>query len=108
MTDAPPIPPARVSVALPTRGRPEHLRRAVESVFAQSIEEWELVISDDDPSPGETWRYLLDLAARASTSWAISADAFGRDSFLAAADIAARRSSLARSSSTIGTSRSLS
>jgi len=38
------------------------LRRAVESVFAQTFTDWEIVISDDEAPPGETWKFLEALA----------------------------------------------
>jgi glycosyltransferase involved in cell wall biosynthesis len=38
------------------------LRRAVESVFAQTFTDWEMVISDDETPPGETWNFLKGLA----------------------------------------------
>jgi glycosyltransferase involved in cell wall biosynthesis len=37
-------------------------RRAVESVFAQTFTDWEIVISDDETPPGETWNFLETLA----------------------------------------------
>lgn len=36
-----------VSVVLPTYDRPEHLRRAIDSVVAQSYTRWELLVVDD-------------------------------------------------------------
>jgi hypothetical protein len=36
-----------VSVVLPTRDRPEHLRRAIDSVLAQEYQHWELLVIDD-------------------------------------------------------------
>ncbi len=42
-----------ISVILPTHGRPQLLRRAVESVLSQSFDSWELIIVDDG-SPAET------------------------------------------------------
>ena len=38
------------------------LRRAVESVFAQTFTDWEMVVSDDEAPPGETWNFLESLA----------------------------------------------
>jgi glycosyltransferase involved in cell wall biosynthesis len=38
------------------------LRRAIESVLAQTFVDWEMVISDDEPIPGETWRFLQTFA----------------------------------------------
>ncbi len=51
-----------ISVIMPTYKRPEMLRRAVESVIAQSYQNWELIISDDEKPGGETWAYLQELA----------------------------------------------
>src|SRR5262249_54962020 len=39
------------------------LRRAVESVFAQTFTDWEMVISDDETPSGETWNFLKTLAS---------------------------------------------
>ena len=39
--------PPAVSVILPTFNRLQYLRPAVDSVFAQTYEDWELVIADD-------------------------------------------------------------
>jgi glycosyltransferase involved in cell wall biosynthesis len=50
-----------VSVCIPTYKRPQLLERAVASVFAQTWQDWELIISDDEDPPGEAWRYLEDL-----------------------------------------------
>ncbi len=52
-----------VSVVLPTYQRPDLLPRAVASVHAQTVSDWELIITDDDDPPGETWSYLQVLAA---------------------------------------------
>ena len=41
------------------------LRRAIESVFAQTFTDWELVVSDDEAPPGETRNFLESLAADA-------------------------------------------
>jgi glycosyltransferase involved in cell wall biosynthesis len=38
------------------------LRRAVESVFAQTFTDWEMVVSDDETPPGKTWKFLETLA----------------------------------------------
>jgi len=50
-----------VSVCIPAYKRPVEIRRAVASVFAQTYQDWELVISDDEDPPGETWEYLSEL-----------------------------------------------
>jgi glycosyltransferase involved in cell wall biosynthesis len=52
-----------VSVVLPTFNRLKFLRPAVESVFAQTFTDWELVIADDG-SDSETGEYLRSLANR--------------------------------------------
>lgn len=49
---------------MPTFRRPALLRRAVESVLAQQFQDWELIISDDEPAPGESWAYAASIAAR--------------------------------------------
>jgi hypothetical protein len=51
-----------ISVVIPTYRRPDMLRRAVESVRRQQHADWELIISDDESPPGETWAYLQKLA----------------------------------------------
>ena len=52
-----------VSVVLPTYKRPQLLRRAVASVYAQTFDDWELIITDDEDPPGATGAYLESLAA---------------------------------------------
>ena len=52
-----------VSVVLPTYRRPQLLRRAVASVYAQTFDDWELIITDDEDPPGATRAYLDSLAA---------------------------------------------
>src|SRR5262249_39089554 len=51
-----------ITVAIPTYRRVPMLRRAVESVFAQTFTDWEMVISDDEMPPGDTWKFLEALA----------------------------------------------
>jgi glycosyltransferase involved in cell wall biosynthesis len=51
-----------ITVAIPTYRRLPMLRRAIESVFAQTFTDWEIVISDDEAPPGETWKFLEALA----------------------------------------------
>jgi glycosyltransferase involved in cell wall biosynthesis len=51
-----------ISVVIPTYRRLSLLRNAIESVFAQTFTDWELVVSDDETPPGETWNYLRALA----------------------------------------------
>ncbi len=55
-----------VSVCIPAYKRPVETRRAVASVFAQTYQDWELVISDDEDPPGKTWDYLQQLPERDS------------------------------------------
>ena len=52
-----------ISVITPTYKRPRLLERAVRSVRAQTMDDWELVISDDEDPPGETWQLAQRLAA---------------------------------------------
>jgi len=52
--------PVSVSIILPTYNRLEFLRPAVESVFAQTFKDWELLIADDG-SGAETQAYLASL-----------------------------------------------
>jgi glycosyltransferase involved in cell wall biosynthesis len=53
-----------VSIVMPTYKRPDMIKRAVKSVLEQTVRDWELIISDDEDPPGETWAYLQDLAKR--------------------------------------------
>jgi glycosyltransferase involved in cell wall biosynthesis len=50
-----------VSVVLPTFNRLKYLRSAVDSVFAQTFADWELIVADDG-SEGETAAYVAALA----------------------------------------------
>lgn len=52
-----------VSVILPTFNRLPYLRQAVESVFAQTLPDWELIVADDG-SQSATLAYLDELATR--------------------------------------------
>lgn len=52
----------QISVVIPTYKRPTLLRRAIESVLSQTFSDWELLVSDDEESAGESWAYLTDLA----------------------------------------------
>jgi glycosyltransferase involved in cell wall biosynthesis len=54
---------AFITVAIPTYRRLPLLRRAVKSVFAQTFTDWEIVVSDDETPPGETWKFLETLAS---------------------------------------------
>jgi glycosyltransferase involved in cell wall biosynthesis len=61
------VPP--VSVILPAFNRPECLSEAVRSVFAQTHQDWELIVADDGSSD-ETRAYLLGLHdPRARVLW---------------------------------------
>jgi glycosyltransferase involved in cell wall biosynthesis len=51
-----------ISVAIPTYRRPGLLSRAIQSVFAQTFTDWEMVISDDESPSGETWEFLQSIA----------------------------------------------
>ncbi|WP_168433426.1 glycosyltransferase [Pontiella sulfatireligans] len=51
-----------VSVVIPTYKRLDLLKRAVDSVLAQTYDDWELIISDNESPAGATWDYLLNLA----------------------------------------------
>lgn len=54
---------ASISVILPTYNRSRFIARAIESVFAQTTDEWELIIIDDgssDDTHGKVSPYLLD------------------------------------------------
>jgi glycosyltransferase involved in cell wall biosynthesis len=59
-----------VSIILPTFNRLEFLRPAIESVFAQTFEDWELIIADDGSS-ADTRSYLrtLDDQPRVKVIW---------------------------------------
>jgi len=61
---------AIVSVILPTFNRLKYLRPAIESVYAQTFTDWELIIADDG-SDLETRQYLLSLAShpRVTVHW---------------------------------------
>jgi glycosyltransferase involved in cell wall biosynthesis len=64
MTVTDPPPAARtplVSVILPTYNRAALLRQAVDSVLAQTLRDWELVVADDG-STDDTTEYLTGLA----------------------------------------------
>jgi glycosyltransferase involved in cell wall biosynthesis len=50
-----------VSIVLPTFNRLQYLRPAIDSVFAQTFTDWELIVADDG-SEGETAAYLAALA----------------------------------------------
>jgi glycosyltransferase involved in cell wall biosynthesis len=52
-----------VSIVLPTFNRLQYLRSAVESVFTQTFQDWELIIVDDG-SEEETCSFLKTLATR--------------------------------------------
>ena len=46
---------------MPTFNRPQYLRAAIDSVFAQTFTDWELIVADDG-SEGETAAYVAALA----------------------------------------------
>lgn len=50
------------SVAIPTFRRPQLLRQAIDSVLAQSDQDFEIVVSDDEEPEGEIWALLASLA----------------------------------------------
>jgi glycosyltransferase involved in cell wall biosynthesis len=52
--------PATVSIILPTFNRLTFLRISIDSVFAQTFKDWELIIADDGSDP-ETLEYLATL-----------------------------------------------
>jgi hypothetical protein len=57
------LPRPGVSVILPTFNRLQYLPAAVDSVFAQTYQDWELIVADDG-SANETRAYLSSLAGR--------------------------------------------
>lgn len=50
-----------VSIVMPTRDRLPFLRPAVESILAQSLRDWELIVADDGSSNAATVEYLRAL-----------------------------------------------
>ncbi len=50
----------QVSIIVPSYNRVAYLRQAVDSVFAQTFRDWELIVADDG-STSETLRYLDEL-----------------------------------------------
>jgi glycosyltransferase involved in cell wall biosynthesis len=53
-----------ISVLIPTYKRLTLLKRAVDEVLRQTYKNWELIISDDEATEGETWLWLEDLVER--------------------------------------------
>jgi glycosyltransferase involved in cell wall biosynthesis len=53
---------ATVSIIVPVFNRLQYLRAAVDSVLAQTFQDWELIIADDG-SGAETQQYMRDLSA---------------------------------------------
>ncbi len=53
-----------VTVVVPTFKRPALLKRAVDSVYRQTLEDWELIITDDEAGENESWLFACQLAAR--------------------------------------------
>ncbi|OIR18759.1 putative glycosyltransferase EpsE [mine drainage metagenome] len=62
MTSSPQGDPPAVTVLMPVRDAAGTIGRAVQSVFRQTLREWELVIVDDGSTDG-TWERLVELAA---------------------------------------------
>src|SRR6185437_668849 len=58
-----PSPPPLVSVILPTFNRLGYLQAAVDSVFNQTMRDWELIVADDG-SDSETRAYLQSFAEK--------------------------------------------
>jgi glycosyltransferase involved in cell wall biosynthesis len=58
-----PFPIPIVSVVVPTFNRLRFLQQAIESLYAQTFTDWELIIADDGSDP-ETRQYLQSLANR--------------------------------------------
>lgn len=60
----------QVSIVLPTYDRLRYLRQSIDSVFAQTFHDWELIIADDGSGP-ETRDYLRGIAsdARVQVLW---------------------------------------
>lgn len=55
---------ATVSIILPVFNRLHYLRAAVDSVLAQTFQDWELIVADDE-SGAETQQYMRDVCASA-------------------------------------------
>lgn len=53
-----------VSILIPTYRRRKLLQRAIGSVYDQTYTEWELIISDDDPSDNPSWEFVNELALK--------------------------------------------
>jgi glycosyltransferase involved in cell wall biosynthesis len=53
-----------VSIVVPTFKRLPLLRRAIDSIYTQTITDWELIITDDEVPSGETWAFVSDLSFR--------------------------------------------
>jgi len=51
----------KISIVIPTRNRRRLLEETLNSVFAQTVAEWELIVIDD-ASEDETWPWLSSLA----------------------------------------------
>lgn len=62
-TDTPSEPAVTVSIVLPTFNRLKYLPQAIESVFSQTFEGWELLIADDG-SDEDARAYLRTIAQR--------------------------------------------
>lgn len=57
---------ATVSIIIPVFNRLHYLRAAVDSVLAQTFQDWELIIADDE-SGAETQQYMRELCASAGS-----------------------------------------
>lgn len=55
---------ATVAIIIPVFNRLHYLRAAVDSVLAQTFQDWELIIADDESGP-ETQQYIRDLCLSA-------------------------------------------
>ncbi|MBD3275525.1 MAG: glycosyltransferase [Candidatus Marinimicrobia bacterium] len=53
-----------ISVVIPTYKRKVLLERSLQSVFDQTYDNWEVIVSDDEEETGETWNYLKELSQR--------------------------------------------
>jgi len=54
------MPSPRISICIPTKDRPEHLSRAIESVMTNGFDDFEIVVSDDAVDP-KVKRLLYDI-----------------------------------------------